>query len=96
MFLQLATEHEGRIYPRNFFSVCEVALMDFDPPAYTLRTEAVGHDVISRTRETLRTLLSSRLVELASLVLLLLSLFFLSFYGSPSIDKVRTLQGDQT
>lgn len=40
MFLELAKDHPARLYPANFFNICEVILMDFYPLGSSQRRAA--------------------------------------------------------
>jgi len=89
MFEELARSHPGRVYPREFLSVCEVILTDYYPCVPTLdRPGMSASEWHQRERARFRAILGSRWVEVGSMALLILTCFFLTFYGSPSISKL--------
>ncbi len=93
MFSELAHAHPGRIYPHEFLGVCEVILTEYHPCVPTLEEPGMAaSEWHQRERARFRAILSSRYAEAGSMALLLLTCFFLTFYGSPAISKA-SLQG---
>ena len=88
MFGELTRTHPGRVYPHEFLSVCEVILTDYYPCVPTLERPGMpASEWHQRERARWRAILSSRWAEVGSMALLLLTCFFLTFYGSPAISK---------
>lgn len=88
MFGELAHTHPGRVYPHEFLSVCEVILTDYYPCLPPLDQPGMAaSEWHQRERARFRAILSSRWAEVGSMTLLLLTCFFLTFYGSPAVSK---------
>lgn len=89
MYEKMAKQQPGEVTMEEYFSVCEVVMTKFDPAVPPLPQEVLAPAWSQRERARFRDLFQSRWAEAISLTTLLLSLFFLSFYGSPSIDNDR-------
>jgi len=87
MFEKMANVHPGRIAMDEFFSICEVIMTKFDPAVPPLPQEALAPAWHQRERARFRGMFQSRWAEIISLVALLLTMFFLAFYGSPYFNK---------
>jgi len=88
MFGELTHTHPGRVYPHEFLSVCEVILTDYYPCVPPLERPGMpASEWHQRERARFRAILSSRWAEVGSMALLLLTCFFLTFYGSPAVSK---------